>query len=172
LENQKDCDRLVAKSLLNHGLEYCRTEKARILGYKPEDEFFYTTGFIKLLLPAVLSDDWKRIQQVLDPSGGRNAKSVASESADWIAYAADIRAAFARLSERDQNLIFLYYAEDVDASTLKEQAAPEAASVKAAQMLANRAVKKMVKLLGGGPTFREEDYPDHPVEDGEEENDL
>lgn len=159
LEDQKQADRLFTRSLKNHGLEFCRIEKAKIEGYDPDDEFFYTNGFIKLLLPAVLSDDWKRIQQVLDPSGTKSAKSIASESADWIAYAADIRKAFGKLEERDQNLIYLYYAEEVDAETLREQATPEKSSAKAAQMAANRAVSKMVRLLGGHPHFFEEDFP-------------
>lgn len=169
MEDQKQADRLFIRSLKNHGLDFCRTEKARIEGYDPDDEFFYTPGFIKLLLPAVLSDDWRRIQQALDPTGTKSAKSIASESADWIAYAADIRKAFSKLEERDQNLIYLYYAEEVDGETLREQATPEKSSAKAAQMAANRAVVKMVKSLGGFPSFYEEDFP---AQNGQrEEND-
>lgn len=159
----KEGDLLFARSLRNNAMRYCVKEKARIEGYDVNDLFYYSTNFVKEMLPAVLSDDWQRKMIDLFGSTKGSGKPV-SESGDWLAYASDIRKAFQRLDAEEQKLVFLFYAQEVDGSVLQE-ASEDRPSPKAAMMVANRGVKKMVKFLGGTkPPAREADYKDKDEE--------
>lgn len=155
LDNQKDSDKLFARSLRNAALDYCLREKAVKEGYNYADNFWYTKDFIKMLIPAVLSDDWTKLDNALSNTG-RNTKSLA-ESGDWMAYAADIKSAFGKLSEQEQNLVFLFYAEDVEGKDLHESIGEDKPTARATMMQANRALGKMVKYLGGNPPFNDYD---------------
>lgn len=157
-EEKKESDKLFARSLRNRAEDFCQREKARSVGYEYDDVFWYNKEFVKTLIPAVLSDDWKRIEASLE--GGSNNPKPVSEAGDWMAYAADIRKAFQKLSEEEQNLVFLFYAQDVDSGTLHEQAAPERPSARAAAMAANRALNKIIKNLGGFSPRLERDAED------------
>lgn len=155
LDNQKDADKLFARSLRNAALDYCLREKAVKEGYNYADNFWYTKDFIKMLIPAVLSDDWTKLDNALSNTG-RNTKSLA-ESGDWMAYAADIKSAFGKLTEQEQNLVFLFYAEDLEGEDLHVVAGEDKSSKRATMMQANRAIAKMVKSLGGNPPFADYD---------------
>jgi hypothetical protein len=157
LDNQKEATKLFAKSLRNAALGYCIKEKARIEGYSPEDNFFYSKDFIKDLLPAVLSNDPKRIQQVLD-TGSKTTKDL-SESGDWIAFSSDVRKAYTQLSDEEQKLVFLFYAEEVRGRDLHVQTESARPSARADMMAANRALNKMVKQLGGFKPYYDNDEP-------------
>lgn len=140
----KQSEKLFARSLRNAAMTYCVKEKARIEGYHVDDLFWYSKDFIKELLPAVLSEDWKRIQDTF--SGGGNPKPP-NETGDWMAYAADIRKAYDQLDEDDRKLVDLFYVNDVHGQVLMEESGRP--TIRAAEMAANRAVGKMVKFLGG-----------------------
>ena len=152
--DQKDADKLFAKSLRNAVLDYCLKEKAIATGYEYEDNFWYTKEFIKLLLPAALSDDWKRVEQLA--SEVKSVKSP-SESGDWMAHAADVKKAYETLNETEQALVLTFYAEDATGETLHEQLGEDRPSSRATMMAANRALNKMVKALGGFPPFKDKD---------------
>lgn len=154
-EDQKDFDRLVARSLRNAAYDYCLSEKAQVEGYDRNDMFFYRKEFIKQLLPAALSSDYRKVEVFASEV---KAPKAPAESGDWMAYAADIRKVYAKLDLDDQNLILTYYVEDKDTKTLHELYGGERTSDKATAMAANRALNKMVKLLGGNPPFRDKDY--------------
>jgi hypothetical protein len=155
VDSQKEATKLFAKSLRNAALGYCIREKARIEGYAPEDNFFYSKEFIKDLLPAVLSDDPKRIQKVLD-TGAKTAKDL-SESGDWMAFSADVRKAYSKLQPEEKRLVYLFYAEDVSGSDLHVQVKSDRPSARADMMAANRALNKLVKNLGGFKPYYEDD---------------
>jgi DNA-directed RNA polymerase specialized sigma24 family protein len=139
----KDGDKLFARSLRNAAMTFCVKEKARVEGYHVDDLFWYSKDFIKELLPAVLSEDWKRIQESFESGGGGTPKPP-NESGDWMAYASDIRKAYDSLDEDDRKLVDV---NDVHGSVLMEET--QRPTIRAAEMAANRAVGKMVKFLGG-----------------------
>jgi len=155
LPDQKDRDKLFARSLRNSALDYCIKEKAHVAGYSPENNFWYNKEFIKLMLPAVLSDDWTKLNNTLSNMG--RGSQVLAESGNWMAYSADIKVAFDKLNERERSLVYLFYGEQVDGAELNERI-DSSKSQKAVMMEANRAVSKMVKTLGGSPPFKDEDY--------------
>jgi len=154
-EEQKDVDKLVARSLRNAALDYCLKEKAIKLGYDPSDNFFYDKQFIKIMIPAVLSGDWSKMANTL--SSDRRAKKDLSELNDLMAFSADIKKAFEKLSLEEQVYVELYYGEDLTGSELVE-ATKSNTTDKAAIMKANRALNKMVRSLGGTKPFKDKDY--------------
>lgn len=165
MSNQKDSDKLFARSLRNAALDYCIKEKAIKEGYSHLDNFWYTKDFIKLLIPAVLSNDWSKLNNALTNTTRSNKSP--SESGDWMAFAADIKSAFDKLNEQEQNLIFLFYCQEVDGQELHETLGDNKPTARATMMQANRALNKMVKHLGGFPAFNDDDEVDT-----KEENDL
>lgn len=161
-EDQKDVDKLVARSLRNAALDYCIKEKAIKSGYDPSDNFFYNKQFIKVMIPAVLSDDWSKMNNMLSNTG-RSSKDL-SESGDWMAFSADVSAAYNKLSKREQKLVDLYYAQEYSGTELVDAMETDV-SDKAIVMQANRALNKMVRLLGGTKPFKDNDYLDHGEQD-------
>jgi DNA-directed RNA polymerase specialized sigma subunit len=154
-EDSKDVDKLVARSLRNAALDYCLKEKAIKSGYDPSDNFFYDKQFIKVMIPAVLSDDWSKIANTLS-TGGRSTKALA-ESGDWMAFSADVKSAFDKLNDREQILVDLYYGQELTGTELVDAMKSDTTD-KAIMMQANRALNKMVRLVGGTKPFKDEDY--------------
>ena len=154
-QDEKSCDKLIAKSLRNAALDYCVKEKAVAEGYNAMDNFWYSKDFVKMLIPGVLTDNWEKLETAMTNTG-RSTKAP-SESGDWMAYGADIRKAFDELDEVEQNLVFLFYAQDVDSKQLHEETNSERPTVKATAMAANRALNKIVRSLGGFSPFKDED---------------
>lgn len=167
-QEEKDRSKLVAKSLRNAAYDFCVKEKARVEGYNPEDMFFYRKEFIKMLLPAVVADDWARIENTLT-LGGKAPKAPA-EANDWMAYSADIKHALNKLSEDDRKLVVEFYGNDIDGATLHEQILPEKSTARAAMMQANRALNKMVRELGGFPPFNDPKDGEQIEEEKQEED--
>jgi hypothetical protein len=155
LDKQKESDKLFAKSLRNAALDYCLKEKAHFNGGDVSDNFFYNKQFIKTMLPAVLSNDWTKLNNIL--TGFSRTTKALSESNDWIAYSADIMSAYGKLSERDQRLVYYVYGEQIPSSELKDIMKSDKTD-KALMVEANRAVGKMIKSLGGYPPFVDNDY--------------
>lgn len=166
LEDQKDATRLFARSLRNAAHDYCVKEKANVSGYETEDNFWYSKQLIKILLPAAISNDWKRVEKL--SSEVRSAKSP-SESGDWMAHAADVRKAFQKLNDKDQVLVFNFYVKDTEGEVLHEKFGEEKTSANATMMQANRALNKMVKHLGGFAPYKEKDYRDERSERSSED---
>jgi hypothetical protein len=154
-QDEKSCDKLIAKSLRNAALDYCVKEKAVAEGYNATDNFWYSKDFVKMLIPGVLTDNWEKLETAMT-NMGRSTKAP-SESGDWMAYGADIRHAFSKLDEVEQNLVFLFYAQDVDSTQLHEDTNSERPSAKATAMAANRALNKIVRNLGGFPPYKDDD---------------
>ena len=155
LPDQKDRDKLFARSLRNSALDYCIKEKAHKAGYSAEDNFWYNKQFIKLMIPAVLSDDWTKLNNTLSNMG--RGSQVLAESGNFMAFSSDIKVAFEKLNERERSLVKLFYGEQVDGAELHERI-DSSKSQKAVMMEANRAVNKMVRILGGNPPVKDEDY--------------
>lgn len=156
IEDKKESDKLIARSLRNCSEDFCQHEKAAIVGYEVDDVFYYTKEFVKTLLPAVLSEDVVRVQKALENNNGSKSQKNMAESGDWIAYAADIRKAYNSLDDKEKSLVYLFYAQDVDGATLHESA-PERPTARAAMMAANRALNKIVRKLGGWKPFKDTD---------------
>lgn len=165
----KEVASLFARSLHNAAKDYCLKEKAIIEGFNVNDYFWYSKDFIKLLLPAVLSDDWKKVEAF---SSEVKAQKSPAESGDWMAYSADIKKAYDRaLNDKERALVLMFYGNDVDGETLHKELGGDRPSARATQMAANRAINKMVDYLGGGRPYRDYDIEPSEVTDEDSEQD-
>ena len=160
-DDPKAVDRLVGRSLRNAALDYCLREKMKAIGADLSDLFWYTPDFVKLMLPGAIANDWKRVQ---DLSSAYAAGKDLAEKGDWMAYASDIQKAFGALSDADKAFVYAMYVKDSGIAAFSS----EDSDGRAAAMAANRAVKKMVKFLGGSKPFTDREIEEVEDEGSEE----
>jgi RNA polymerase sigma factor (sigma-70 family) len=161
----KQSIKLIARSLRNAAKDYCQKEKARAVGYKVEDNYYYDREIVEVLLPAVLRGD--RIAPAMADLGFTNSKKVASEGGNWFAMMADIERALARLTHEQLTIIYLRFGDGCDNVTLaKELSVTE----DAARMRVNRAVNNLLNFLGGQRPRKERDYTEEQVDEQDNEH--
>lgn len=154
----KQAVKLIARSLRNSAKDYCQKEKARAVGYKVEDNYYYDREVVELLLPAVLRKDLNA--PAMTELGFTKAKKVASEGGNWFAMMADIERSLARLTQEQLSIIYLRFGDGCDNVTLaKELSITEDAS----RMRVNRAVNNLLNFLGGSRPRRERDYTEEEL---------
>src|SRR5690606_28554087 len=87
---------------------YARKEKAAKSGYLPEDEVFYSLRALRELLPIAVSNEVVP-QPVYDPADKPATRRAASNPGmEWETAVADLRRAFARLSDWHQTVLIDY----------------------------------------------------------------
>jgi RNA polymerase sigma factor (sigma-70 family) len=155
IHEQKDRDKLIAKSLRNAALKYCTREKAKNLGYETQDNFYYEPQVIEEFLPYILTDSY------IIPIGTNDINykpgtSDVSENNTWLAVRADISTAFEAVDERHQNVLRLRFGSL--STTLKEVGEELAISEDAARKRVDRAIAAMIEELGGRKPFTDKDY--------------
>jgi RNA polymerase sigma factor (sigma-70 family) len=157
-KDNKESDKLIARSLRNAAKDYCQREKARAVGYKVEDNYYYDREVVELLLPAVLRRDLNA--PAMTELGFTKAKKVASEGGNWFAMMADIDRALSRLTQEQLTIIYLRFGDGCDNITLsKELGITEDAS----RMRVNRAVNNLLNFLGGTRPRKEKDYTEEQL---------
>ena len=158
LKDAKDSDKLIARSLRNAAKDYCQREKARAVGYKVEDNYYYDREVVELLLPSVLRRDLNA--PAMTELGFSKAKKVASEGGNWFAMMGDIDRSLSRLTQEQLTIIYLRFGDGCDNVTLaKELAITE----DAARMRVNRAVNNLINFLGGSRPRKERDYTEEEM---------
>ena len=158
----KEGDKLFAKSLRNAAHDFCQKEKAKILGYSPDDNYYYDKTIVEQILPYLLKSEVNEEIDLIatldliqsDLSLTNSSGSNPAEHGNWIAYFSDISKAFNELPEDKQNLLRLRYMEDFGPNELASQLdmRPDAARMKVA-----RALKTLINKLGGHRPFYEND---------------
>jgi RNA polymerase sigma factor (sigma-70 family) len=154
----KQSTKLIARSLRNAAKDYCQREKARAVGYKVEDNYYYDREVVELLLPAVLVGD------LTAPSmaelGFTKSKKVASEGGNWFAMMGDIEVGLNKLTAEQSSIIYLRFGEGCDNASLATELA---ITEDAARMRVNRAVNNLLNYLGGSRPRKERDYTEEQV---------
>lgn len=154
----KQSTKLIARSLRNAAKDYCQREKARAVGYKVEDNYYYDREVVELLLPAVLVGDMTAPSMV--DLGFNNSKKVASEGGNWFAMMGDIERGLRKLTQEQLSIIYLRFGEGCDNASLATELA---ITEDAARMRVNRAVNNLLNYLGGSRPRRERDYTEEEV---------
>jgi RNA polymerase sigma factor (sigma-70 family) len=154
----KQSTKLIARSLRNAAKDYCQREKARSVGYKVEDNYYYDREIVELLLPAVLRRDLNA--PAMTDLGFTKAKKVASEGGNWFAMMADIDKALIRLTREQLTIVYLRFGDGCDNVTLAKELD---ISEDAARMRVNRAVNNILNFLGGSRPRKERDYTEEEV---------
>ena len=154
----KQSTKLIARSLRNAAKDYCQREKARAVGYKVEDNYYYDREVVELLLPAVLVGDMSAPSMA--DLGFTNSKKVASEGGNWFAMMGDIERGLRKLTQEQLSIIYLRFGEGCDNASLATELA---ITEDAARMRVNRAVNNLLNYLGGSRPRRERDYTEEQV---------
>lgn len=151
--DEKQTVKLISRSLRNSAKDYCQKEKARIVGYHVDDNYYYDRQVLEILLPAVLRGDTTAPSMV--ELGFTSTKKVASEGGNWFAMMSDIDKAIKKMPEEQFNILYLRFGDGMDNTTLASELQ---ISDDAARMRVNRALNSLLNQIGGTRPRRERDY--------------
>ena len=154
---QKDRDKLIAKSLRNAALKYCEREKARKSGYDTSDLYYYDTSVVEAFLPSIIAGTYAipiSIQDLNAKFGSGND----AEGNNWLTLRSDIAAAFNKLSDAKQNILRLRFS--IDSPDWSLLAKDMSSTPDGARMKVQRAMNSLVKNLGGWRPYHEPDSSD------------
>lgn len=154
----KETTKLISRSLRNAAKDFCQKEKARVVGYRVEDNYYYDRQVLEILIPAVLRGD--SIAPSMVDLGFTATKKVASEGGNWFAMMSDIDKAMKKLSEEQYNILYLRFCDVMDNAGVASELQ---ISEDAARMRINRALNSLLNILGGSKPRRERDYADEEV---------
>jgi hypothetical protein len=163
---QKDKDKLIAKSLRNAALKYCEREKARKSGYDTSDLYYYDASVVEAFLPSIIAGTYSIPVSIQDLNAKFGTGNL-SEGNNWLTLRSDIVGAFEKLSDAKQNILRLRFSIDSpDWATLAKDmdSTPDGARMKV-----QRAMNSLVKNLGGWRPYNE---PDSIQSEAEEEQNV
>ncbi len=151
---QKDRDKLIAKSLRNAALKFCEREKAKKVGYDMSELYYYDVSVVEAFLPTIIAESYEMPSKIKD-LGNSVKSSEVSDGMNWLVLRSDIATAYYRLSEAKQNILRLRFSmEQPDWATLAKEmdSTPDGARMKV-----QRALNSLVKNLGGWRPYNDED---------------
>lgn len=151
---QKDRDKLIAKSLRNAALKYCEREKARKSGYDSSDLYYYDVSVVEAFLPSVIAGTYAIPTSIQDLNAKFGSGSL-SEGNNWLTLRSDISAAFEKLSDAKQNILRLRFS--IDSPDWSMLAKDMDSTPDGARMKVQRAINSLVKNLGGWRPYHDED---------------
>ena len=165
---QKDRDKLIAKSLRNAALKFCEREKARKIGYDTSDLYYYDASVVEAFLPSIIGETYVIPAKIQDLNAKFGSGDI-SDGNNWLALRSDIAAAYYKLSEAKQNILRLRFSvEQPDWATLAKEmdSTPDGARMKV-----QRAVNSLIKNLGGWkPYYDKDEQEETTTEDTTEAN--
>jgi len=126
---------------------YCRKQKALSLGYEHTDEFFYTKGMIRELLPLVYDSGWRgTVGGQPDREQGRVSKRPVDEGGNLPMMVADLTAAIPQLSIEQRVVLDLVFGDELHPELVALELGVTVAAVEAR---IERACVRLVELTGG-----------------------
>jgi hypothetical protein len=152
--DQKDCDKVIAKSLRNASLKFCEREKAKHSGYQSSDLYYYDASVIEAFLPSIIGKSYEMPSKIQDLNAN-SGSSVLSEGNNWLTLRADIEKAYDKLSEAKQNVLRLRFS--VEQPDWTELSKDMDSTPDGARMKVQRAVNSIIKILGGWKPYRDND---------------
>ncbi len=151
---QKDRDKLIAKSLRNAALKYCEKEKARKSGYDASDLYYYDASVVEAFLPSIIAGTYAIPVSIQDLNAKFGSGSL-SEGNNWLTLRSDIMGAFEKLSDAKQNILRLRFS--IDSPDWSLLAKDMDSTPDGARMKVQRAMNSLVKNLGGWRPYHDED---------------
>jgi hypothetical protein len=151
---QKDKDKLIAKSLRNAALKFSEKEKAKKGGYDMSELYYYDVSVVEAFLPTIIAESYEMPSKIKDLGNSVKANEV-SDGMNWLILRSDIAAAYYKLSEAKQNILRLRFSmEQPDWATLAKDmdSTPDGARMKV-----QRALNSLIKHLGGWRPYNDED---------------
>ena len=163
--DQKDKDKLIAKSLRNAALKFCEKEKAKTVGYELIDVYYYDSTVIEAFLPSIISETYEMPSKIKDLNFKFNKSEPSNDGNNWLVLRSDIAAAYYQLSEAKQNILRIKFStENSDWTEIGKElkTTPDGARMKV-----QRAINSLIRNLGGWRPFTDNDSP--VVEEDEDE---
>lgn len=151
---QKDRDKLIAKSLRNAALKFCERTKAKITGYDVSDLYYYDASVIEAFLPSIIGETYEIPTKIQDLNA-KFGSGIASDGNNWLSLRSDIASAFNRLSENKQNILRLRFS--VDSPDWTALSKDMDSTPDGARMKVQRALNSLIKHLGGWKPYYEQD---------------
>jgi len=133
------------KAMRNAGIRFAQAEKARILGYRPEDNYYYELGLIRDVLALIWDEDaWTNPPQPEEQA--RVKYRAANEGNNYVTTLADISRAVALLTLGEQSLLRRHYHDGESSASIADSLG---VSTSAVDGRLGRLVRKLQRLLGG-----------------------
>jgi hypothetical protein len=151
---QKDRDKLIAKSLRNAALKFCEREKAKKVGYDMSELYYYDASVVEVFLPTIISESYEMPSKIKDLGNSVKGSEV-NDGMNWLVLRSDIATAYYKLPETKQNILRLRFSmEQPDWATLAKEmdSTPDGARMKV-----QRALNSLIKHLGGWRPYNDED---------------
>ena len=165
---QKDKDKLIAKSLRNASLKYCEKEKAKKSGYDSSDLYYYDASVVEAFLPSVIAGTYAIPTSIQDLNAKFGSGNV-SDGNNWLALRSDIAKAFEKLSDAKQNILRLRFSIDSPDWTLL--AKDMDSTPDGARMKVQRSMSSLIKNLGGWRPYHDEDVVQEKSQDSDTKSD-
>jgi hypothetical protein len=160
---QKDKDKLIAKSLRNAALKFCEREKSKKVGYDSSDLYYYDVSVVEAFLPSIIAGTYGIPASIQDLNAKFGSGSL-SDGNNWLALRSDIHAAFNKLSDAKQHTLILRFSIDSPDWVLLSKEMDSTPD--GARMKVQRALNSLIKNLGGWKPYRDEDTQEQePVSD-------
>lgn len=150
--DEKNLTKLVARSLRNAAKDYCQREKAKALGYRIEDNYYYDKQLLEAILPGVFNGT--RTPPSLSEMGYSNTKKVLSEGNNWLAMCADVEKCLKKINDEQYLILSYRFSEGLEITKIAEELS---VSQDAARMRINRAMNMLLNMLGGNRPRKERD---------------
>jgi hypothetical protein len=154
---QKDKDKLIAKSLRHAAIKYCEREKARTVGYELLDLYYYDASVIEAFLPSIIEESYEIPSKIKDLNF-KFAKGESTDTNNWLVLRSDIATAYYRLSEAKQKILKVRFTtENSEWSVIAKEldTTPDGARMKV-----QRAIASIVRNLGGFRPYVDEETAD------------
>jgi len=153
--DQKDKDKLIAKSLRNAAVKYCEKEKAKTVGYELLDLYYYDATVIEAFLPSIISESYEIPVKIKDLNFKFSKSEASNDGNNWLVLRSDIANAFFKLTEAKQNILRIRFSIDNPDWTVL--AKDMATSPDGARMKVQRAINSLIRNLGGFRPYQDED---------------
>lgn len=151
---QKDRDKLIAKSLRNAALKFCEREKAKKVGYDTSDLYYYDVSVVEAFLPSIIGETYEIPTKIQDLNA-KFGSGAASDGNNWLSLRSDIASAFYKLTDAKQNILRLRFS--VDSPDWTALSKDMDSTPDGARMKVQRALNSLVKHLGGWKPYHDED---------------
>ena len=143
---QKDQDKLIAKSLRNAALKYCEKEKAKTAGYELADLYYYDISVVEAFLPTIITESYELPAKIKDLNY-KPGKGDVSDGMNWLALRSDIASAFYKLNETKQKVLIIRFSDEQAEWT--KLAKVFNTTPDGARMKVQRAMASLIQNLGG-----------------------
>lgn len=160
---QKDKDKLIAKSLRNAAIKFCEKEKAKTTGYELIDLYYYDASVIEAFLPSIIAESYEMPAKIKDLNFKFNKGESSNDGNNWLALRSDIANGFYKLTEAKQNVLRIRFSTDNNEWSLIAQDLKT--STDGARMKVQRAISSLIRNLGGFRPYQDDDGQEQEEDD-------